>query len=161
MRPPAREVLTIYWNGEENPGFTVHALRGRIDESIPDLPPLDWPGDVETKPFLLHGEKWEVCAWDVRVDAWPSPGQFDQSVQELLCGLVADGFAVAWIGLEGHFADPPSLFLPTTMAGGVLAACSRETGFLPAVELDTPLRAITDDYLLALRHASGGLASGY
>lgn len=160
MKPPAREVLTIYWDGEETAGFTVHALRDRSGEAIPELTPPDWPGEVEVKQAVLHGEFWEVCVWDVRVDAWPSPGEFDESAQELLCGLVAEGFAAAWIGLEGYFADPPRLFVPDTMTGGVLAACSGETGFLPAVQLDAPLRAITDFDLLALREACGGLASG-
>lgn len=161
MKPPAREVLTIYWGGEETAGFTVHALRGRSGETNPELALPDWPGDVESKVSVLHGEGWEVAVWDVRVDAWPSQGEFEHSVQELLCGLVAEGFAAAWIGLEGYFVDPPRLFLPEAMTGGVLAACSGETGFLPSVQLDLPLQAIADCGLLALRHACGGLASGY
>lgn len=161
MKPPAREVLTIYWGGEETAGFTVHALRGRSEEPIPDLAPLDWPGEVEVKLTVLHGENWEVLVWDVRVDVWPSPGEFERSVRDVLCGLVAEGFSASWIGLEGYFVDPPRLFLPEAMTGGVLAACSGETGFLPAVRLDLPLQAITDCGLLALRNACGGLASGY
>jgi hypothetical protein len=160
VKPPAREVLSIYWDGEETAGFTVHALRHRRGEPMPELAPLDWPGKVEVRLFVLHGEGWEVCVWDVRVDEWPPPGDFDRSIQKLLCGLVAEGFSAAWIGLEGHFADPPRLFVPDEMTGGVLAACSGKTGFLPAVRLDAPLRAISDSDLLALREACGDLAGG-
>jgi len=160
MKPPAREVLTVYRDGEETAGFAVYAIRDRRGETKPALVAQSWPGLSEVTPLLLHGERWEVCVWDVSVHAWPSADEFDRSLRDLLCGLVSGGFAVAWIGLEGYFADPPHLFLPDAMSGGVLAACSGKTGFVPAVRLDEPLHAITDDGLLALREACGDLATG-
>ncbi len=158
LRPPAREDLVIYWDGEEVAGFTVHALRRRSRIEIPRLHPVRWVRDAAIKSSALHGKHWEVCVWDVRIEVWPRAADFAEAIQQVLYGLIGDGFAVAWIGLEGYIADPPLLFAPQAMSGGVLAACSDQTGFLSVLDLDAPLQTLSDVELGALREASGELA---
>ena len=161
MTAPAREQLVVYWDGEEVAGFIVFALRPR--SSAPALGKLDfgWTIEPRQRPSLLVGEAWEVGAWYIKVAAWPPAVTFRESISALLHGLIDEGWSVAWIGVEGSFVDPPELFSPEAMPGGVLAACSTDTGFIEAVDLDLPLRALSDPRLLALREASRGLASSF
>ena len=159
VKPPAREVLTVYWDGEEAAGFIVFAL-GRPRMRRPrDLPDLGWTIEPDVRPSTLTGARWKVAVWYVRVAAWPTPRGFRDSIRRVLCGLVGEGYSVAWIGIDGSFVDPPELFMPESMSGGVLAACSAATGFLVGVDLDQPLRTLADHEMLRLREASGGLAS--
>jgi hypothetical protein len=83
---------------------------------------------------------------------------FDRSIKATLCSLVDDGFSAAWMGVEGLFADPPWLFTPEMMTGGVLAACTRQTGYLTALQLDAPFRALEDADLTSIREATLHLA---
>lgn len=159
MRPPAREVLTVYWDGEEAAGFIVFALGGAERQRPCALPDLRWTMEPDVRPSTLAGDQWKVDAWYIRVAAWPTPQVFRDSMRRVLCGLVEEGYSVAWIGIDGSFVDPPDLFMPESMSGGVLAACSASTGFILGVELDQPLRALADHEMLRLREASGGLAS--
>ncbi len=158
MRHPAREVLTVYWDGEEAAGFIVFALGGPNQQRPCVLPGLDWTEEPDVRPSALAGEQWKVAAWYIRVAAWPTPQVFRNSMRRVLCALVEEGYSVAWIGIDGSFVDPPELFIPESMSGGVLAACSKATGFLAGVDLDQPLRALADHEMLRLREASGGLA---
>lgn len=151
--------MTVYWAGEEAAGFIVFALGGPTMDRSRDLLEFGWPVEPDVRPTALIGERWKVAAWYVRVAAWPTRREFKNSIRRVLCGLVDEGYPVAWIGVEGSFVDPPELFVPEAMPGGVLAACSAQTGILVAVDLDLPLEAISDAEMLRLREASGGFAS--
>jgi hypothetical protein len=159
MTNPAREVLTVIWQGEEIPGLTFYGLRRPGDERRPEFPTEAWAGCAEPRSSRLFGDRWEVLVWDVKLRCWPAPEEFPELVRRTLEALRVAGCKVAWVGREGYFADPPDLFLPDSMSEGVLAALSDETGFQMAVALDQPLRSLPDDELLALRKASDGLAS--
>lgn len=151
-------MLTIYWDGEEVPGFIVFAL-GSHKKRAPALPDFGWPIAPDVRFSTLTGERWLAAVWYVSVTVWPSAQRFQDSLRHVLAELVGDGYSVAWIGTEGSFADPPSLFNPKAMSGRVLAANSRATGFIASFDLDTPLKALTDAEMLRLREASGGLAT--
>jgi hypothetical protein len=151
--------MTVYWDGEEATGFIVFALGGPQVKRPRTLPNLDWPVEFDVRSSTLTGERWKVAVWYVRVSAWPTARRFRDSIRQLLCGLVGEGYSAAWVGIDGSFVDPPELFMPKAMSGGVLAACSDTTGFLEAVDLDEPFRALSDEDMLRLREASGGLAS--
>ncbi len=158
MRCPAREILRVFWEGEEVAGLTFYGIRTREQEDIPRFPAVKWDSLVDCRQSFLHGERWEVIVWDVKVTRWPSPGRFKEALRLTLEALLRGGCSVSWIGLEGFFVDPPDLFLPEFMSGSVLAAISEGTGLRLAVELDEPLQFLRDDELLELRQASKGLA---
>jgi hypothetical protein len=159
MSAPAREQLVVYWDGEEVAGFIVFALRERSSACSLRKLDLGWMIEPDQRSSFLVGETWEVGAWYIKVAAWPPAETFRESISTLLHGLIDEGWSVAWVGVEGSFVDPPELFSPEAMPGGVLAACSTDTGLIEAVDLDLPLQALTDSRMLALREASRGLAS--
>jgi hypothetical protein len=158
VKPPAREALTVFWDGEEVPGFIVFALGAPGVKRPEDLPTFGWTIEPDVRSSTLAGNQWIVAVWYIRVVGWPTPGEFRDSMRRVLCGLVGDGYTAAWIGIEGSFVDPPDLFTAEAMPESVLAACSAETGYLVAVDLDLPLQALPDNDLAALREASGDLA---
>lgn len=159
MIAPAREQMVVYWDGEEAAGFIIFALRSRSSEPVLRQLEFGWIIEPDQDSWLLVGEAWEAGAWYIKVTAWPSAKAFRESTSTLLQGLIDEGWSVAWIGGEGSFADPPKLFSPEAMSGGVLAAYSIDTGLIDVLDLDLPLRALTDFQMLALRDASHGLAS--
>ncbi len=159
MRPPAREVLSVFWEGEEVPGLTFYGLRAPTSDALPEFPADEWDGRADCRSWRLHGEAWEVVVWTVRVDRWPGRDEFGFLTERTMHALREAGCVVSWVGREGFFTDPPGLFLPESMSQGVLAALSGATGFRTALDLDQPLRFLLDDELLELREASHGLAS--
>jgi hypothetical protein len=158
MDAPARETLTVFIDGEELPGVIVYGLRR------PGLAPIDFPvhGWVLSHgphAFRLHGEMWEVLGWDLALGAWPNSQDWPGVVHRTLTALVAAGCAVAWLGAEGcPFSDPPDLFSPTWMDGGVLAALTSEGDFLCPMDPDEPLRHLRSEELEFLRARAHGLA---
>jgi hypothetical protein len=68
-------------------------------------------------------------------------------LERTLRALVEAGASVAWCGLEGYFADPPLLFDPAQMSGGVFASYAPSLGFKCASQLDGPLVALADSEL--------------
>lgn len=158
MIRPARDVLTVFWKGEETAGFTVYGLRKLSSSEPPEFPFDVWGQRTDYRESRLSGDLWEVIVWDVRVLSWPSAKEFREALRQTLEALLEASCKVAWLGLEGVFVDPPDLFLPEFMSGGVLAALSDETGFQFAIELDEPVKALKDDELYELRRASCGLA---
>lgn len=71
-----------------------------------------------TRYTHLHGDRWSVALWDVPVAHWASVTDTFRDVRE----IIRRGCVVAWVGAEGFlFSDPPHLFDPAFMSGGVLA----------------------------------------
>lgn len=145
-----QESLGIFWEGEEVDGFTLYGFWPQ-DEIL--RPELILPGGVETKSTALRGPGWSVWLWDIRVLEWPSPNEWTSFVREFLEQLTKQGAVVAWCGLEGMFVDPPELFDPSEMSGGVWAAClSPDTYFGPPA-LCERFEPLTDESLMMLRSA--------
>lgn len=158
MKPPASELLHVIWNGEQVPGVSFHGLFERHGHETVQFPREPWPDAMGVHEFLLHNDHWEVAVWDVPMASWPTGTRWREAVRTTFSKLLASGARVAWIGLEGLFCDPPDLFTPSCMSGGVLAALTCTGDFWCPVDPHAPLAALTDDQLLRLRQASEGLS---
>lgn len=158
MNAPAREVLTVFFDGDELPGVIFYALRPSGTGAEPDFPTDIWP-DTDTRGFRLHGHSWEVLGWDVVIHRWPSRGQWRETVRLTFQHLIEGGAVVAWLGAEGSpFSDPPYLFSPEWMTDSVLAAMTSDGDFVCAVDVDQPVQTLPDDELSRLRQHAQGLA---
>lgn len=158
MHPPAREQLEIIWHGDQVPGITLYGLCPRGSRLEKPFPESLWPWGVETGSSVLHNEHWEVIVWDVAIAAWPPSEEWESAIRGTLQWLVSSGASVAWVGLEGFFCDPPDLFSPSCMSGGVLAALTAKGEFLCPLDPHAQLATLTDAELLRLRDASAGLS---
>lgn len=159
MQPPAREQLEIIWRGEQVPGITFYGLLPRGAWSEKPFPEYLWRWGVETGSSLLHNERWEVIVWDVAIAAWPPSEEWRSAIRQTLQWLVDAGASVAWVGLEGYFCDPPELFDPSCMSGGVSAALTRAGEFFCPLDPHQPLATLSDADLVRLRDASVGLSN--
>jgi hypothetical protein len=158
MEAPARDTLTVFVEGEELPGVIVYGLRRPCRAPI-EFPGREWHLSHEPQPFRLYGETWEVVGWDLALAAWPTSQDWPGVVQRTLSVMVAAGCVVAWLGAEGcPFSDPPDLFSPDWMDGGVLAALTSQGDFRCPVNPDEPLRYLSAADLELLRARATGLA---
>lgn len=161
LRQPAREVLTIFLGGsEEVPGLSFYGLAtDAVAVGAAQFPQSRWPMCPAPEPTLLQGEDWRVLGWDLHVAAWPTGERFRDAIRATLQELASVGCRVAWVGAEGiPFCDPPGLFDPDCMTGGVLAWLSREGAFECPLDPDQPLAAVSDEEMLQLRDLAGWLA---
>jgi len=156
MTRAAREVLTVISNGEHRPGIVIYGIRSPRKDVPPGATEL-WPDAERCSTFLLHGDGWEVPMWEIALRRWPAPGDFDAALSGTFTALFSEGCVLAWVGAE-LFADPPDLFLPEFMSGGVLVAATPDQSF-GRLDLDSAVEPIGDDQLLQLRELSHGLAA--
>lgn len=158
-RPVARDALTIFVDGDEVPGLIAYGLLPpRLDPAL-EFPAAAWIARPEPRSFTLHGTNWEIVGWEVPVVVWPNAAQFGDAVRDTLAALIAAGSRMAWIGAEGlPFCDPPALFDPDCMSGGVLAWMDDSGQFDCPLEPDAALSPIDDKALLRLRVHAAGLA---
>jgi len=158
MSVPAREGLTVFFDGEERPGVIFYALARPGTTNSVVFPIGLWPRG-EARPFRLGGESWEVHGWDLALGEWPRGIDWTRAVHDTLKSLVDAGAVVAWVGAEGcPFSDPPDLLSPEWMSGGVLAAITSAGEFICAIDPDLPVQALSDDELASLRRHARGLA---
>lgn len=158
MSKPAREILTIVKDGRLQAGVSAYGLRANDVSNPADFPHGAWPADTGWQEGSLHGQDWEVIVWDIAPSSWPAHPEWARVVKQTLRALIDAGCIVSWIGSEGYFCDPPDLFKPECMSGGVLAAMTQAGDFDCAVDPYEPLQVLPDEKLLALRAASHGLA---
>lgn len=158
MRQLARNVLTVYWNGEEVTGLTFYGIRPR--RHVQHVEQLNIRPDfvANAEAFFLTGNEWEAVVWSICITQWPAVSEFPGFIKMILEKLRSQGYVVSWLGRPEHFVDPPDLFLPAHMSGAVLAAITPISGLQIAVDLDEPLVGLSDDDLLRLRSESCGLA---
>lgn len=162
MEIPISEGLVVVGDGEFVPGFIVYGLgaSGCVSTDLPDAIAdglWDGPGPG-VKLFRLHGEGWEVMLWEIRVSRWPTGLEWRQKQANLFDAMIAQGAAVVWIGDGFNFSDPPWLFDPRYMSGGVLVW--RTSGGQQGGELDPMASSvpISDEEMLRLRYLAAGLA---
>lgn len=156
--PPAREVLTVFVDGEERPGVTLYALLRPGADDLPE--PLEelWPS-ADVRRFHLRGESWEVRGWDLALNGWQRGENWREVIRETLGLLIRGGAIVAWVGAEGlGVADPPDLFDPSFMSGSVLASMTSGGDFTCPTDPDHPVHPVDDEGLMQLRHHAQGLA---
>lgn len=159
MIAPARDALTIFVDGDEVPGIIVYGLFTAGSERPVDFPADVWISAPEPGSFRLSGDRWEVLTWEIPIDVWPTGEHWRTAVQATLQAMIDRGGRVAWIGAEGvPFCDPPELFSPDCMSGGVLAWMSDSGDFSCELDPDRPVVRVADDVLLRLRVHARGLA---
>src|SRR5579884_2189815 len=157
MKVPAREQLVVIYEGEEWPGIIIYGLGapGSIQREAQEG--LWEPGQTVHK-FILHGEHWEVLLWELPLTYWPSGDMWQSRLRDTLIAMIANGAVVAWVGAEGIlFSDPPYLFDPEHMSGGVLAWRTADGRTGGSLDPDQPLSPISDAEMLALRQYAHGL----
>lgn len=159
MSRPLNEILTVFMDGEFVPGVMLYGLDSNADDGEPCFPYGAWPWLAGLKTFVLGGEHWRVRLWEIALPEIPSPELLWDATATTLGVLIDAGCLTAWMGLEGGFRDPPSLFLPECMSGGVVAARSasgRQWGRFGTLR---PFGQLSDEDLLALRIEAQPLAS--
>lgn len=156
---PAREVLKVVSAGEESPGVIFYGLVPRGEWISRDFPLDLWPGGGQVEYFRLHGADWEIPCWDLALSEWPLGETWKETVSATLRWICGQGSTIGWMSAEGRpFCDPPALFDPNCMSGGVLAYRTSDGTFECPFELDEPLRSVEDGVMRELRLYSGGLA---
>jgi hypothetical protein len=146
-----KDVLWIFVQGEERPGFTLYSYWLKGGDEVCEFPLSMWPADTMAHGFRLTGENWVVLGWDVEVNEWPSSSDWRDLLLHTCKTIARYGARVVWCGLEGFFADPPSLFDPSEMSGGVWCAFAPDWGFKSTAILDGEFKSLSDSDLLGLR----------
>jgi hypothetical protein len=155
---PARDVLKVIHDGEELPGIVFYGLVSRGGWANPAFPINLWPSGGQVDDFMLHGEAWEIPCWSLALTSWPAGDAWRNLVQATLQWICENGSVVGWMSAEGiPFCDPPFLFDPDCMSGGVLAYVTPDGNFECTVDLDGPLQAVQDGTLRSLRSYGAGL----
>jgi len=157
---PRDRALTVYWQGQEEPGLLLYGLRRPDRRPQVDGAELVPEATEVSNPWLLSGEGWAVDLWTIRDPRLPAGSQWCATLERVLGRLLDAGYEVAWFAVEGDFADPPALFDPEMMGEGVYAAASRETGFICRDDGEGDLKALTDADLSRLRPPAEAVWSG-
>lgn len=152
LKPPAREKLSVFLDGEEAPGLTFYGLISRYEWKGEDFPVSIWPDGSRAEAFKLYGDTWEIPCWDVALGAWLAGAPWREAVRATLQWFIAQGCVVGWMSAEGRpFCDPPGLFDPDCMSGGVLASLTPRGEFLCPIDPNEPIRAVDDVAMRELR----------
>jgi hypothetical protein len=146
-----KESLGIFWDGEEMDGVMCYAFWGDAHRSAPRFPSEIWPSDARVQMRRLYGDGWVVWEWDIRLNTWPVLDAWDKIVMRTLARMREEGAVVSWFGIEGCFADPPSLFKMSEMGAGVWACVSRGGIECHPSGLDEEFCFIPPDIFPALR----------
>jgi hypothetical protein len=150
-----RNSLAIVWDGAEVDGILCYGLDWGACTPEPTFPAASWPNGTLCKPNRLFGEGWVVWMWEVRIIEWPHPSQWESAVLDTLKSFLVAGCLVAWCGLEGAFADPPSLFSVREMTGGVWALVDQVGRRFGPPSLNSALSTLGDNTLKEIQTAHG------
>lgn len=154
----ARRALTVFVGGEEQPGIIVYGLAARGTREVATVPDRLWPDALAIEEVVLCGDLWEVVGWEIALRQWPAGAAWRDAIDSALRAHIEAGCVVAWVGAEGiPFCDPPQLFAPACMSGGVLAWMTAAGSDCP-LDPDAELIAVDDQALEYLRRAASGLA---
>jgi hypothetical protein len=151
--------FTIFLDGEERPGFLIYGLKPPVNEDFPEFPTSVWHGYQSVKKRILFGNKWRVLMWEVALDRVHDTAGVAASIDATLQVLLDAGCVAAWVAVEGHFCDPPSLFLPECMSGGVFAVKTVGGISEHAFGSSGGLRPIADAVLLEARSETYSLSA--
>lgn len=147
MKQLTEESLGIFWNGEEVDGLTIY---GYFDYKKDDAPVISsdiWKDNYEIKTHKLFGDDWTVWLWDIRINKWPEQKEWLNFIKSILHKMIKQGASLSWAGLEGHFVDPPDLFKPEFMRGGVWAVYTKLGGFYCEAQLGRVFKTLDDSIL--------------
>lgn len=85
-----RDVLTIFVDGEERPGFIAYGLTTPKGWRDVRFPSELWFGSPVPEVFDLLGEDWRVHGWEVPIVIWPSPTDFKGAVHRTPDALIRE-----------------------------------------------------------------------
>jgi hypothetical protein len=146
--------LGVFWDGEEVDGFSVYGYWPERNEVAPKFPEELWEG-ATSNATRLGDLTWTVWIWDIRIGKWPEAMSWAARIERTLRRMIEAGALVSWCGLEGLFVDPPDLFSPEHMHGGVWCALTANGRLFPPPGLDDSFKRLDDKELLQLREAAG------
>lgn len=121
--------LRVVWKGDLVEGLLAYGLWRGEDPLCPRFPVELWPAGTHTSDWRLFGAGWTVWMWTIRISQWPVTETWEQTLHGTLERMIEAGALIAWCGLEGGFADPPSLFHPEEMSESVYAVLTPSDGF--------------------------------
>ena len=145
-----RDALGIFWGGEERAGCTAYGYWPVPNAPQPDSPLDRWPPGTRIRYQHLGGDGWTVWVVDILTQDWPAPSSWAPTVSATLLTMRNSGAVMAWFGLEGCFADPPELFVPEHMSGGVWAATAGTGPVYGPPAIDAPFTTLPNQILLQL-----------
>lgn len=149
---PAYESLKVIMHGDEVPGIIAYGFIASSRWTGPEFPQRSAPFWGLVNEFQLSGDGWAICEWDISVKYWPSGDVFGRAIRDVLGALISAGCRVAWIGAEGFpVCDPPYLFSPECMPGGVLAWLTDDGQVNCVLDLSLPLAPVSDAQLIQLQ----------
>jgi hypothetical protein len=155
----ARDSLVVIADGDEVPGITIYGLARRGGWGLVVFPAHVWFGEPAVDEFVLRGDAWEIPTWDLPILIWPAVDGMAAALRVSLAAVIESGCSVAWVGAEGlPFCDPPQLFDPRCMSGGVLAWMTAAGDFGCGLDPNGPISPISDQQLSMLRQYAHGLA---
>ncbi|MDA8139247.1 MAG: hypothetical protein M0036_11405 [Desulfobacteraceae bacterium] len=144
------ESLGIFWEGKETKGITIYGLfQGNIIEA--PIPPMNiWPDGCNYKSQKLVGSNWTVWLWDIIIVKWPEKSDWINIIRRTLKIMIDFGASIGWAGLEGFFTEPPNIFNPEHMSGGVWAAYTYDDIFHCNAEIGEQFKALDDNIMREL-----------
>lgn len=156
----ARDALTVFVGGDETPGLIFYGLAEPGVWADVGFPNDAWPSSPEPDVLDLEGNDWHVHGWELPIIIWPTGSGFQAAAHQTLGALIRGGCRIAWIGAEGiPFCDPPRLFDPECMSGGVLAWMTDDGRFDCPLNPDDALAPVSDNDLRILQSHAQGVAN--
>jgi len=151
-----KECLGVIYDSGEIDG--IYFLGFFIDNLNPnvDFPKHLWNVPISCTSFKLIDidyNKWIAIEWKVIIkDCFPSKNNWQEIIKNTMQYILDKGAVVSWIGLEGGFADPPSLFDPKSMTGQVYAFLTNQNEFQCASNIDEEFKVIDNETLIRLNN---------
>ncbi|OYO13837.1 hypothetical protein CGZ98_05280 [Enemella evansiae] len=147
----AKDSMVVFIDGTEIPGFLLHGLFPAYADPQPSA--LD--AAARARRHDLTGQGWQVSIWTVPVAAWLTGDAWQAELRRMLGSIVEQGAEVAWLASEGApYADPPWLFDPTEMSGGVYGFLTADGRYSCPLDPGQPWAVVSDDELEEVRRAA-------
>lgn len=145
----AKDSMVVFVDGAEVPGFLLYGL-------FPpgaDPQPLALPAEIRSRRHDLTGPGWLIPIWTIPVTEWLTGDAWQADIRRLLTSIIEQGAQLAWLASEGApFADPPDLFDPTEMSGGVYAYLTATGRYACPLDPGEPWQVVRDEEMLLLRN---------
>lgn len=146
------ESLSVFWlfedGHEEVPGILAYGYFNNGKYKKLSFPYSLWPDGVKMKTHAYANEFWNIIEWTIQFNQWPKASEWLQIIEGTLLSFTGQGAKIAWCGLEGFFATPPSLFSPLEMSGGVYAILIPDDEFICTALLTKPFQTVSDEELV-------------
>jgi len=146
-----KDILGIYWDSilGEVDGQTFYVLFNENNITKPIFPLEIWPHGTEIKEQKIYGKNWDIWIIDVKYSSIPE--NWKKTTKETLLYLIKNNASIGWCGLDGYFSDPPGLFNPQEMSGGVYAALTLDNKFICHTDFYDEYKPLLDEELIMLK----------